>query len=158
MKGPAILIPVDFKVASLKTLRIALEQETEPCVNVILINATYQDNSITNLLFYSASKTINQKMSKEFSDGLEMIKNHFENKIEEISIKLIHSNNSNYFSNFAFGNMVSKIYIPKSYSLKIGKQEFNPIPLLKKSGLPCIEIDWTIDKSNESEQLSSLFK
>lgn len=158
MKGPTILIPIDFKVASLKTLRIVLEQETDPNINVILLNAVYQDNSITELLFYSASKIINQKMSKEFSDGLEMIKNHFENKIEDISIKLIHSNNSNYFSNFAFGNMVSKIYIPKSYVLKIGKQEFNPIPLLKKSGLPCIEIDWPVDKSDESEQLSSLFK
>jgi hypothetical protein len=153
-----LIIPIDFKVASLLTLRYALEQETEFPVRVILLHSTFLDDSISKLLFYSPSKLISNRMSNEFSEGIEILKNHFEGKIHSLHIRLLHSNNLSYFQNFTDQNLVSKIYIPKSYKLKTEGRDFNPIALFRKSGLPLIELQWENSQAGENEQLNLLFK
>jgi hypothetical protein len=48
-----ILIPIDFSVESLNTLKRALDGLGDTHVEVILMYAEYLSDSITELLFYS---------------------------------------------------------------------------------------------------------
>jgi len=64
-----ILIPIDFRVASLNTLKYALERSSGSPHRVILIYAEYLEDSITELLFYRPeSKPRSLRMLWKYSE------------------------------------------------------------------------------------------
>ncbi len=153
-----ILIPIDFRVASLNTLKLALEPYSEDTIEVILLHAEYLNDSITELLFYTPKKIVSSYMTNEFKEALEIIRNRFEGKIKYINIELFHGYNTNAMRNFLEANHVDEIYIAKNYQLKQTKNAFDPTPLLKKSNYNVIEV--TIEHDFEKapyEHLISLF-
>lgn len=153
-----ILIPTDFCVASLNTLKRALERSDNRKFNVILVYSEYLNTSISDLLFYSPNKSIDTRLSFEFKEALQIIKNRFEENISNIKIQLFHGYSTQFLNNFLESNTIDKIFIPKNYKLKIDKKSFDPIPLLKKTKFPIIEIDWdVVTASTEQEQLIALF-
>jgi len=153
-----ILVPIDFRVASLNTLKLALESSSEIHIAAILIYAEHLNDSITDLLFYKPRRIINSLLSPEFKEALEILKNRYEGKLIDIEIKLFHGVNKNYLNNFLEANKVTHIYVPKDYKLKTSARSFDPLQILKKSDLPIFEMQW-INSNNQSEQeqLSSLF-
>lgn len=153
-----ILIPTDFCVASLNTLKRVLEKSEGTKVNIILIYAEYLNTSITDLLFYPPNKSIESRLSFEFKEALEIIKNRFEANISNIRIQLFHGYSTLFINNFLEANNIDKVFIPKNYKLKIHKKSFDPTSLLKKTTFPVIEIDWDVVNVNtEQEQLIALF-
>jgi hypothetical protein len=153
-----ILIPTDFCVASLNTLKHALEKSSESKFKIILIYSEYLNTSISDLLFYSPNKSIDSRLSFEFKEGLQILKNRFEEKVIDLKIKLFHGYSTQFLNVFLEANEIDKIFIPKNYKLKIDKKSFDPIPLLKKTNVPIIEIDWNlINTRTEQEQLIALF-
>lgn len=153
-----ILIPTDFRVASLNTLKIALDSYEQEKVGVLLVYSEFLDDSISGLLFYSPLKIINQKQSSEFKEALEILKNRFEGKISEISVSLFHSNNKAYRDNFIKGNKVSHIYLPQTYSFRVHGRAFDPLPIFKSSVVSVTEVKWEVNyNQTEQEQLISLF-
>lgn len=158
MATKTILIPTDFCVASLNTLKLALASYIDQPTRVVLIYAEYPDNSITELLFYSAENRIKALVTNEFKEALEIIKNRFEGKLLDISIELLTMNTNGYLNNYVDANKINEIYLPKTYQLKPAKNGFNPLPILKKAKVPVTEIDWGTDyKQSEQEQLIALF-
>lgn len=154
-----ILIPTDFRVESLNTLKKALvEHQHSEALNVIMIYSEFLSDSIVDLLFYSPHKTLNSLISTEFKKALSIIENRFQNKINCISIELFHSNSTGGLNNFLEAKQVQEIYYPKSYTLRLAKRGFDPIPLLKKSKLPVFAIHWEENNNLSSEDhLSTLF-
>lgn len=154
-----ILIPIDFTIASLYTLRQVLEHYETAQVKIVLMYADRLNDSISDLLFDSSYKKVLSLTSPEFQEALYILKNRFETIIHSIRIELFHGNNVNAFKNFIGGNHIDMIYIPKGYDLKLKANGFNPIPLIKKSRIPLQEIEW-ISRSNNTDpdQLNSLFK
>lgn len=154
-----ILIPIDFTIASLYTLRQALEHYETTQVKIVLMYADRLNDSITDLLFDSSYKKILTYTSPEFQEALYILKNRFETLVQSIRIEMFHGNNVNAFKNFIGGNHINMIYIPKGYDLKLKSKGFDPIPLIKKSRMPFQEIEW-ISRSNNTDpdQLNSLFK
>ncbi len=153
-----ILVPIDFRVASLNTLKIALEPYSEEPIKVILMYAESLDDSITELLFYRSPKSISANITPEFKDALEIIMNRFEGKLQQISIEVFHGYNQSALSTFLESNKVDEIYVPKNYQLKTPKKAFNPIPLLRKSNYALNEV--MIENDFEltlQEQFFSLF-
>ncbi|MCC6372356.1 MAG: hypothetical protein IT236_15235 [Bacteroidia bacterium] len=152
-----ILIPIDFCVASLNTLKLVLESNKAQKISVILVHAEYLSDSEMDLLFYSPYNIIDKNLTVEFKEALEILKNRY-STLEGIFIKLFHGNNLNYMQNFLSANKIEEIYLPKTYQLKQAKRTFNSVTLFKRSSLPVFEMDWE-QHLNETEQehLSALF-
>lgn len=136
-----IVIPTDLKVESLNLLKHALANTTEK-VHVILLYAENISNSIQDLLFYSSAKIIAKSSSPAFHEGLAIVKNRYETLIGSIRIEVLHSDSLHVFKRFAEANNITQAIIPRHYDLAKGKNSFNIISIIKKSGVLYTEITW----------------
>jgi hypothetical protein len=154
-----ILIPIDFRVASLNTLKYALERSSGGPNRVILIYAEYLEDSITELLFYRPESKIASKISPEFRDALEVLRNRFEFQIVDLDIKLFHNRSRRGLRRFIENHQVDKIYIPQTYRLKMPKKAFDLVNIIKQSNLDYQEIDWLQEQgmASEKDHLEYLF-
>jgi hypothetical protein len=153
-----ILVPIDFSVECLNTLKLALQKEEGNRVNVILIYSETLNSSISDLLFYKPLKQIKQLTNKEFDEAITIIKNRYESLIHIIRFELFHGKTTQAFKLFAEANKVDMIYVPKHYELTPLKNGFNPISLIRKSKMPFQEIEWNVDNYTfDPSQMSALF-
>lgn len=153
-----ILIPTDFHVESLNTLKLAINHVETYEVDVVLLHAEDLGSSITELLFYNPKKVIESLRSKEFDEALSILKNRFESRINSISYEIFHGFRVKLLEDFIASKNIESIYLPKSYRLQMPKKGFDPIPLIKKSKLSYTELDWEAGiNTSEEYQLSTLF-
>jgi hypothetical protein len=153
-----ILVPIDFSTPSLNTLKIALEENKNEELNLWLIYAHNLSSSITELLFYSQKKIIQSLMNSDFEDAFNILKNTFESSIKSIHIELFHGSNANAFTNYALAKKIDLVYFPKNYTLKLGKNGFNPILLIKKSSVSYKAVSWPSDNNdNDNNSINQLF-
>lgn len=152
-----ILIPTDFCVASLNTLRQVLEVNNAEQMYIVLVYAEHTSDSEIDLLFYSPEKIISKNITSQFREALEVLRNRY-SSLRGIEIKLLHGNSSGYVRNFLSANSISEIHLPKTYKLKISKNGFDPVDVLRKASVPVFEKDWEqyLNKS-EQEHLIALF-
>ncbi|MBP7642450.1 MAG: hypothetical protein KA767_03880, partial [Saprospiraceae bacterium] len=64
-----ILIPTDFNVESLNTMKRALERVDDGDVEVILFYSEYLSDSITEMLFYNPEKRLNELITPVFEEA-----------------------------------------------------------------------------------------
>jgi len=153
-----ILVPIDFHVASLNTLKLGLAHCKGEKVKAVLMYAQHLDDSITELMFYSPKKIIRSLLSPEFNQALEILRNHFEGSLQEVAIELFHGNNKSFLNNFLHAHKIQEIFIPKTYELKKAKRAFDPLPLLKSTNTKLTELDWNANyNKTEQEQITALF-
>ena len=154
-----ILIPTDFKIESLNTLKYSLEERKQEKSSVILMYSAYNSDSITDLLFYNPTKVVEALVSSNFNDAINIIKNTYETSIHSFKIELFHGLNLNAFLNFYESHGIDLVYLPKDYCLKPYKNGFDPIPLIKKSKVQYSEVAWTSDQgTSNKDELNQLFK
>ena len=153
-----ILIPTDFQVESLNTLKLALKHQNNQKVRVVLMYSEYLTDSITELLFYSPKEIIKSSIKPEFEEALAIIKNRFPKTLVEISMQMFHGFTTNAFLHFAHANNIDEVYIPKNYTLIKSTKSFDPLPLLRKSKLPIYEMNWNNNtKVSRGDQLEAIF-
>ena len=153
-----ILIPTDFQVASLNTLKLALKHQNNQEVRVVLMYCEYLSDSITELLFFSPKETIKSLIKPEFEEAVAILKNRFAKTLVQLSVEMFHGQTTNAFQNFAQANEIDEIYIPKSYTLKKSDKSFDPLPYFKKSKLPIYEMEWDNNtKVSREDQLEAIF-
>jgi len=154
-----ILIPTDFKVESLNTLKYSLEERKQEKSSIILMYSAYNSDSITELLFYSPSKIVEALISPNFKDAINIIKNTYESSIHSFKIELFHGLNKNAFLNFYEAHGIDLVYLPKEYRLNPFKNGFDPIPLIKRSKVQYSEVAWTSEHDlSDKDDLNQLFK
>jgi hypothetical protein len=154
-----ILIPTDFKIESLNTLKYSLEERKQEKSSVILMYSAYNSDSITELLFYNPAKILDVLISSNFKDAINIIKNTYESSLHSFKIELFHGLNKNAFLNFYEVHGIDLVYLPKDYSLKLYKNGFDPIPLIKKSKVQYNEVAWTSEHGlTDKDELNQLFK
>jgi hypothetical protein len=154
-----LLIPTDFKIESLNTLKYSLEERKQEKSSVILMYSAYNSDSITDLLFYNPTKIVEALVSSNFNDAINIIKNTYETSIHSFKIELFHGLNLNAFLNFYESHGIDLVYLPKDYCLKPYKNGFDPIPLIKKSKVQYSEVAWTSDQgTSNKDELNQLFK
>jgi hypothetical protein len=157
--GKKILIPIDFRIESLNTLKYALEERKQEKSSVILMYSTFNSDSITELLFYNPAKIIQALVSSHFNDGINIIKNTYESSLHSLTIELFHGLNRNAFLNFYEAHGIDLVYLPKDYCLKPNKNGFDPIPLIKKSKVQYREVAWISDNdATNKDELNQIFK
>ena len=156
-----ILVPTDLRVASLNTLKLALEFLNGVDVRVVLMYAEdLKSSSITDLLFYSRRTRIGNAVSAEFKEALEILQNRFEAKLSgNIIIERFHGYTVSALNNFIDANRIEMVFVPKTYQLVINQKSYNPLPLVKKLKLPLHYMEWNANYSDltEREQLTALF-
>lgn len=153
-----ILIPIDFNVASLNTLKIALEKNRNVEMSIVLFYSEYLGDSISDLLFYNEEKAIKEHLTSEFQEGIEVLRNHFQFGLENISFKILQYNRIHYFKAMLETLEIDEIYVPGTYELALSNQAFNPIPLIEESGLPVHQVYWECRQyPSERSQLTALF-
>lgn len=153
-----ILIPIDFHVESLNTLKLAMNHLETYEVDVVLMYSEDLDNSITELLFYNPKKVIESLRTKEFDEALSILKNRFESRIKSISYEIFHGYRVHLIEDFMGSKNIDAIFLPKNYRLQMPKKGFNTIPLIKKSKLSYKELDWEAGVYDSEElQLNALF-
>ncbi len=154
-----ILIPTDFKIESLNTLKYSLEERKQEKSSVILMYSAYNSDSITDLLFYNPTKIVEALVNSNFNDAINIIKNTYETSIHSFKIELFHGLNLNAFLNFYESHGIDLVYLPKDYCLKPYKNGFDPIPLIKKSKVQYSEVAWTSEQgTSNKDELNQLFK
>lgn len=135
-----ILIPTDFTITPLLLLKhtaVNSDQESD----VIFMYSTLLGDSITDLLFFSPSKILNAAITKEFKEGCSIMQNKYPSKINSIRFEIFHGKNEEAFKILANANRVDEVLIAQNYSLRTNKNDFDPVPLIRKSGLEIRQID-----------------
>jgi hypothetical protein len=154
-----ILIPIDFKIESLNTLKYCLEERKLEKSSVILMYSAYSGDSITEILFYNPGKIVEALVSANFNDAINIIKNTYESSFDSFKIELFHGLNTKAFLNFYDAHGIDIVYLPKDYCLKPYKNGFDPIPLIKKSKVEFKEVAWTRENDLAyKDDLNQLFK
>lgn len=154
-----ILIPIDFKIESLNTLKYCLEERKLEKSSLILMYSAYNGDSITEILFYNPGKIVESLVSSNFNDAINIIKNTYESKLDSFKIELFHGLNTKAFLNFYDAHGIDLVYLPKDYCLKPYKNGFDPIPLIKKSKVEFREVAWSSENDlADNDDLNKLFK
>ena len=152
-----ILVPTDFTVESLHTLRLALAQNEAVQLRVVLMYAYRLSDSISDLLFYSPGKIINNAITPEFEEAISVLKNRFFYTLRSLSIQLFHGNSPDAFTQYAGAYGIDEIYIPQSYQLKKGEKSFDPVPLIDKARFTVHVVSWEPISSPGSNSIAALF-
>ena len=154
-----ILIPIDFKIESLNTLKYCLEERKLEKSSIILMCSAYSGDSITEMLFYNPGKIVEALVSSNFNDAINIIKNTYESSFDSFKIELFHGLNTKAFLNFYNAHGIDLVYLPKDYCLKPYKNGFDPIPLIKKSKVEFKEVAWSSENDlADKDDLNKLFK
>ncbi len=141
-----ILIPTDFSIESLIPVKHAALENQDCQLEIILMYCCFQSSSITELLFYSPEKIINEAISFEFREACLILENTYQSKISRLSIDVFHGLSGSAFDNFVAGNQITEAVVLKNYSYKLAKNGFDPMPYIRDSDLPYQEIDGPVHK------------
>jgi hypothetical protein len=129
-----VLMPTDFSENSLKQLDTFIQNYEGEGFECVLMFSDFLDDSITDLLFYSQTKFLKEKMPENFTATFEKIKEKYAAKCR-ISIVPFHGFTTNAFKYFLEANDISNCFVPKNLEYKIG---VNPIKFITKSKLTTV--------------------
>lgn len=145
--GENIIVPIDFTVESLFTVKKFLQQNSEAEVNLLLVHGYRMPLSITELLFFSKTAQLSKLAGKEFNEGLTILRNKYTPQRVTINVDLFLGYNQAAFQNFIGGYHIAKAAVPKSYRLKsAGDNGFDVMKFIRKSDVRVIEYDWVMGK------------
>jgi hypothetical protein len=149
-----ILIPTDFSSESLHLIKGAISENEGEKLNIILLYAANNSNSITDLLFFNKKRSLEDAKSEQFQEGCDIILNKYSSIINSFRTELFTGFTQNAFENFIDANQIDEAYIPRNYEFKMKKDMFNPIPFIKKSALAVNEIEWDqeLDSKNKEDR------
>jgi len=153
-----VLIPTDFSIGSLNLVKYAAQQYDGQEMEILLVYSSSLSDSITDLLFYSPEKIMNGLITEDFKQACSILRNRFTNIVNDLKVQNFHGRTLNAFQSFIHARRIEEAFIPKSYALRMHKNSFDPIPFIRKSGLPFTEVFW-LEKTGqpEKDQLAELF-
>jgi len=143
------LIPTDFTVESLNTLKLVLKNNTASSFEIILLHPFSLGDSISDLLFYAPRKLLRERQTEEFSSALAILKNRYESSILTITIEAFHSLGLQALKNFVQAQGITHIYLPGSYQLSKNNAGLDIVPILKKTTIPFTTINWQANDLND---------
>lgn len=154
----SILIPIDFRIESLNTLKFALSHHADQDVVVVLVYAVALTMSITDLLFYSRERMRDTYSTPAFEEALAILKNKHASIVKRIVVEPFHGVTQSAFATFVEARRVDEAYVPRRYRLAVVEQGFDILPYIRKSALSVHEVDWDIRAGAYGrDDLDSLF-
>jgi hypothetical protein len=155
-----VLIPTDFTIDSLQILKKLLcNPNDELKYDIILVHGINLSDSISDLLYFSKKEIVEEMLSKDFDNALQIVKNKYNSIINSIRIELFSGYNGLAFDNFIEANKVDFAYIPNSYNYQLNnKKSVDIIPYINKSDLKVIHVEYeTAEKTPEKGTIAEIF-
>lgn len=139
-----ILIPTDFTVQSLNSLKSVLSNHsTHELYDIILLHGLSLDDSIRDLLFYSKYQHIDKLTNPEFEEACEVIKNKYDSQISSLRVDLFTGFTTSAFDNYLEGNRVVEIYLSDNKLALSNKNSFDLSQFIEKCNVKVVKIDST---------------
>lgn len=156
-----ILVPNDFSVKPLIILKKIMEVYPEEEFDITLLHGVYPSSSVTDLLFYSPKRIMNELETQEYIQACHLFKNKFYSRIAGMRADIIATSSRSSVNNFLEKAEIQEIYLPDGLKMKFrGKNSFNIVSTLKKAKVHPTFIHFEEEVSSEIEKntdLSSLF-
>jgi hypothetical protein len=155
-----VLIPTDFSIESLTVLKnYLIEAESYVSYDIILLHGTHLNDSISDLLFFSKGKILNELTNEAFEEACKILKNKFASKINSLRKDLFTGYNQSAFNSYVEANRVEVACVPANYEWKwSNKKSFNLMPYITKSEVSVEEIGWKrLPNIPEKAKLAELF-
>lgn len=137
-----ILIPTDLSVASLNTLKFALDRSTAVPLNVVLLFPYIAPTGITELLFHSPAKALRALRTSEFDEALEVLRNRYEHKVVGLRVEMIQGRTVGAFEDLARQYGVDEVHLPEPHVRLRHPQAFDLLPSILGSALPKHVHNW----------------
>ncbi len=137
-----ILIPTDFTVESLNTLKLVLGNSNEnDSFDVVLVHGTHLEDSITEMLFFSKGKILRKLVNREFHNACEMLRAM--KQVNSIRTDIFTGFKQKAFDYFIEGHGIDSAAIPTNYQFKnAGRYSFDMLAFIRKSALKITEVSW----------------
>jgi hypothetical protein len=155
-----VIIPTDFSVKSLNFVIEFLKNNSSNQYDIVLLHGYDIPQTISDLLFFSKTKLLNKLQSKEFTDALHVIENHFESSIKTITIDFITSEQKQYIKNYLEVQNLAQIVTIENYAMSFkDKNSFDVNKLLKNNIVSDYKIMHQEDNyvMNNTELISDVF-
>lgn len=141
----SILIPIDFRIESLNTLKSALNHHADQDVVVFLVYAVALTMSITDLLFYSRERMRSVCSTPAFDEALAILKNRHASVVKRIIVEPFHGVTQGSFTTFIEARRIDEAYVPRRYRLAtVEHGGFDILPFIRRSALSVHDVDWEI--------------
>ena len=155
-----VVIPTDFSMDALKTLKEVLQHSDQgQQYNIILLHSALLDDSITDLMFYSKSKLLKKYSNEAFNSGLAIIRNKFEDRINSLRVELFTGFTQSAWDNFVEANQVNEIFVPSNYTeSNMPKQSIRLMDFMENGKADIQKVSIQISDSISSKsQVSEIF-
>lgn len=137
-----ILIPTDFTVNSLNTLKTVLtNNSSDTSLDIILLHGLTLSDSIRELLFFSKMKQIDSLTNNEFEEAYEVLCNKFDSQINSFKIDLFTGYNQTAFNSYLKANKVETIFISNGKQKLSHRKSFDLSPFIRKSNVEVITLN-----------------
>jgi hypothetical protein len=151
-----VLIPTDFSIESLHLLKSFLGNSHEnDTFDIVLLHGLQLSDSITELLFFSKSKTIAKLADNNFNEACKVILNKYASRVSSFRKDIFTGFTQSAFNNYIEANSITEAYVPADYRMdKISKGSFDIVPFIQKSHLKIGRAEWTsgqLEKGNLAE-------
>jgi hypothetical protein len=155
-----VVIPTDFSMDALKTLKEVLQHSQDnQQYNIILLHSALLDDSITDLMFYSKGKLLKKYSNEAFDHAVEIIQNKFGDRINSLRVDLFTGFTQSAWDNFVEANQVDMIYIPNNYTeASLPKQSIRLMDFMENGRAEIQEVSIQSTDSKASKgQVSEIF-
>lgn len=151
-----VLIPTDFSMDSIESLRSLLLFQKEQKMRVLLIHGVHLGNSITELLFFDQKELKYEMAGRRFLNALENLEEELHNYVDDIQILFFTGATQSNFNHFVEANGIDRIIIPSEGAFDWSdRRSINIVPYLQKANVRKQVITWKKDPVTNA--ISSLF-
>jgi hypothetical protein len=154
-----ILIPTDFTIESLGLLKMALREYPEKQLNIVFVHGIWLTDSITELLFFSPSKTLAGLENPDFREACAVMQNKFDSRLRTMETVLFTGKTQSAFNRLLESKNIDTIVVPKNRMLKSASSaSMDLLPFIQKSKLDRINVEWAARPLvPEKDKLAELF-
>lgn len=154
-----ILIPTDFSVSSLNSLKHALKNSENTANSYMLVFVSNASDSITDLLFSSKRQVIATHSNELFMEALSILKNKYNDRIQSLTIEPFYGFTRAAFHNFVSAHKVTEIYVPSDKNNAQHPELKTLTNYVKKLGLAYKTVNWEQEVEDySSNTILQLFK
>lgn len=130
-----VVIPTDFSVESLNVLKTLLNEGDHLYqYDIILLHGLRLSDSITDLMFMSRTKLINELSNPAFEEACTVIRNKFGSLINSIRKDIFTGMTQSAFDNYLEANQVHDIYVSAHNTYQLtSRRSFDILPFVYQS-------------------------
>lgn len=141
-----VVIPSDFSLESTQIAESLVRNEQGE-IKIIFTHLFYIPDDIQDLLFSNYRKREYDFVSTEFNKEISIIKNLYP-QLVEVKIEFFYGGKLASFKNFLEYYEVDEIGYSESFGVKnLSKSSIDAVPIIKKCGLPLVNIDEIVEGS-----------